>query len=174
MQLRTAENPRLAQLAGENMDYFDEEGWLTLQFGQSEVTLPYREISPGVRFVYRSGYCAFLALAIHELTGLPLAVFTIPGTGMNDWHGHVTVKTGEDEYLDIAGFSTEWQINENYGYGENTPHGALRLTVTDNVAEVPEIFHEDIRHNPWLMFGELERLVTEDYARQIIEDYLTD
>lgn len=172
MNVRTAEHPRLAELADENMDYFGEEGWLTLQFGQSEVTFPYREISPGVSFVYRSGFCAFLALALHELTGLPIAVFTIPGTGPEGWLGHVALQTGEDEYLDIAGFSTAEQINENYGYGADTPYGELQLTLTGSISEVPEIFHEDIRSDPWMMFGELERLVTFDYAQQIIEDYL--
>lgn len=171
MHLRTAENPRLAELADANMDQFGDDGWLTLQFGQSEVTFPYREISPGVSFVYRSGYCAFLALAMHEITGLPLAVFTIPGTGMDNWLGHVTLQTGEDEYLDIAGFSTEQQINDNYGYG-NSSYAAMKLTIAENVADVPEIFHEDVRSDPWLMFGELERLVTMDYAQQIIDDYL--
>jgi len=173
MHLRTAENPRLAELADENMEFFGDDGWLTLQFGQSEVTFPYREISPGVSFVYRSGYCAFLALAMHEITGLPLAVFTIPGSSKEEWFGHVTLKTGEDEYLDIAGFATEQQINDNYGYG-NSSYRAMELTIAENVSEVPEIFHETIRTDPWMMFGELERLVTMDYAQQIIDDYLND
>lgn len=172
MNVMTAEDPRLAVLAEDNMDFFDEDGWLTLQFGSSEVTIPYREISPGVSYLYRSGFCAFLALAIHEMTDLPLAVFTIPGTGLNNWLGHVTVKTGEDEYLDIAGFCTEQQINENYGYGEGTDSGELSLKIVNHFSDAPEIVHEDIRHDPWLMLGELERLVTVDYARQIVEEYL--
>lgn len=173
MHLRTAENPRLAELADENMEFFGDDGWLTLQFGQSEVTFPYREISPGVSYVYRSGYCAFLALAMHEITGLPLAVFTIPGSGPEEWFGHVAIKTGEDEYLDIAGFSTAQQINDNYGYG-NRHFPDLKLTIAENVSEVPEIFHETIRSDPWTMFGELEKLVTFDYAEQILDDYLND
>lgn len=172
MQAITAVNPRLEELAFENMDCYEEDGWLTLTFGQSEVTIPYRELSPGVRFLFRSGYCAFLALALHELTGYPLAVFTIPGTGVDNWLGHVAIKTGDDEYLDISGFTSEQEINDTYGYGEHTPFGALSLTVTSELSDVPEIFHELVRDNPWSMFGELERLVTVDYAEQLIEDYL--
>lgn len=172
MPALTTENPLLAQLAAQNMEAYDEDGWLTVNFGSSEFSIPYREFSPGVKFLYRNGYCAFLALALHEITDLPLAVFTIPGTGLDNWLGHVALCTGPDEYLDVTGFSTAAEINEAYGYGENTPYGALALTITKDVSSVPEIFHEEVRDAPWTMLGELERLVTMDYAEQLLSDFL--
>lgn len=164
---------RLMELAQENMDYHDNEGYLFLNLSGNDVEVPFRKFCPTVNHIYLSGYCAFLALAINELTALDFAVFTIAGSNENAWTGHVAIRTGEDEYLDVRGFSTEAEINEFYGYGEDSGRGTMELTITPNLANVPyAIFFPPINGQPWSLFGELEELVTRDYAKQLVRDYL--
>lgn len=165
---------RFHTLANENMEDYDCEGWLNLVFGRRLVKIPYRGFTPVVYQTYRSGYCAFLALALHELTGKPLAVFTIPGTrGKNTWEGHVAIQTGADEYLDIAGLSNAEIINDDYGYGSNFARDEMELTIVHDWRDFKDVFHESIHSDPWHLFmGELEELVTRDYAKLLARDYL--
>lgn len=170
----TVDEWRFRTLVAENMEDYDCDGWLNLVFGIREVKIPYRGFTPAVYNIYRSGYCAFLALALHELTGKPLAIFTIPGTrGKNTWEGHVAIQTGDDEYLDISGLTNAEVINDDYGYGEHFACENMELTVVDNWEDFKDIFHDSIHSDPWRLFmGELEELVTRDYAGLLARDYL--
>lgn len=164
---------RLMELAQENMDYHDNEGYLFLNLSGNDVEIPFRQFSQTVNHIYLSGYCAFLALAINELTAMNFAVFTIAGSDEISWAGHVAIQTGEDEYLDVRGFSTAAQINAFYGYGECFGQDDMELTITSSLSSVPyAIFFPPVTGQPWSLFGELEELVTRDYAKQLVRDYL--
>lgn len=73
-------------------------------------------LEPGViddqaRIVFGRGHCHSLALAIHELTGWPLA-------GMYDFHGtlsHVLVWMPDGMLLDVNGVRTEEEVNTTLG-----------------------------------------------------------
>lgn len=164
---------RLMELAQENMDYHDNEGYLVLNLSGNAVEVPFRKFCSTVDEMYLSGYCAFLALAMNELTALDFAVFTIAGSDENSWTGHVAIQTGEDEYLDVRGFSTAAEINAFYGFGECFEREDMELTLTSNLSSVPyAIFFPPVTGQPWSLFGELEELVTRDYAKQLVRDYL--
>lgn len=164
---------RLMELAQDNMDYHDNEGYLLLNMIGNELEIPFRQFCPTVHSLYLSGYCAFLALAINELTDLNFAVFTIAGSDDNSWSGHVAIQTGEDEYLDVRGFSTAAEINSFYGYGPDYEREEMELTITHSLAILPyAIFFPPVLGQPWSLFGELEELVTRDYAKQLVRDYL--
>jgi len=68
---------------------------------------PY-EPSEGVIYAFTQGDCWRLALAMRDLTGLPLA-FATPGLVLNDYWVHVGLKVGE-KILDIKGLhsAADW------------------------------------------------------------------
>lgn len=63
--------------------------------------------------LFAYGHCAFLALKMHDLSGLPLMLFTNP-KGTDGWSGHAAVKLAEDAYLDIEGEVSLELINQRY------------------------------------------------------------
>lgn len=167
-------NPRLGMLAEWNMEDNDDTV-LNLYFGSTWAYFPYREINSHVVSIYRNGYCAFLALAIHEQTNYPLAVFSLADEYLPEnegWLGHVAVKIGDDSYLDITGVSTAEQIQSAYGFGKYRGE-YMSETIASTLEEVPEIFHPELHGQPWNFLEELEELVTRDYAEQLVARYVS-
>lgn len=160
---------RLLDLVEANMTNHGDSDYVRLDFMGEEHKVPFRRFDDEVEFVYRSGHCAFLALAIHEMTGLNFAVFTLPHSTKNSWSGHVAIETGPDEYLDICGTSTEADINRVYGYGPGTGRAPMELITASTLSEIPyPLFLPPVAGQPWTLLGELEELITRDYAKIVV------
>ena len=169
---RDAGNPRLVNLAmwraydmePDMMDAEDEhDGTIEGYFGSSSASITLRSIDAEVSGIFLHGYCFLMAWAIHTKTGLSMVAFTSSESTAENWQGHVAVKVGEDEFLDISGVRTHDRIKASYG------------KVGEPVEIDPQNLHgfvsEEYRNDPLGFFDELERLITEDFADMLIAEH---
>lgn len=79
------------------------------------------QVNDDARHIFGWGACSFFAMALHELTGLPLALFTAPeaqGGNWEDWSGHAAVALPDGNFLDITGVVSAAAISSRYGFEE--------------------------------------------------------
>lgn len=113
------------------------------------------------------GYCGYLALAIHELTNLPLALFTnTEDATERGWHGHAAVVLPDGSFLDIEGVTTAAEINERYG---------LKETVEPTFPGPDEyrttMFGAEKAANPYRILDELELRLLRHFAELVVKEY---
>lgn len=167
---QNATNPRLRQLAEERawevaMPHEEESGefngTIEVYFGSTSAELMLRDVDGGAESIFSHGYCVLLAWAIHERTGLPLALFTSTNED-SDWTGHAAIQLDEDTFLDITGKSTAENILKRFPRTNPvqvvSPEEFINITVDEANQADPLGFLE-----------ELERLITEDFADHLIE-----
>jgi len=122
--------------------------------------------SPETTNVFTRGACGYLAYALREKTGLPVTMFT-HDTSSKYWQGHVAIKLGEDEYLDVTGITNLASIRREYGHGSK-PFGVEDFDDTEAYARKikgPEgDFYADL--------GELEKAILDRVSRDIVRDFV--
>lgn len=170
MHWQEASNPRLRQLAEERawevaMPHEEEsgefDGTIEVYFGSTSAELSLRDINGAAESIFGFGYCVLLAWAIHERTGLPLALFT-SGNKEDGWSGHAAIQLDEETFLDITGKTTAASIQRRYS-------GTAAAQIVSPEEFLTITFDEEHRSDPLGFLGELERLVTEDFAEHIVE-----
>jgi len=113
------------------------------------------------------GCCGYLALAIHELTGYPLALFTnLDGDESRGWHGHAAVMLPDGRFLDIQGVATAAGINERYRF---------KTTVEPTFPELDEyrgiMFTAEEAKNPYGTLEPLELRLLRHFAELVLKEY---
>ena len=164
-------NPRLKELAREmawkfadiNVDDIDEEsdGTIELEFGSTGAQLYLRRIDQESLAIYGNGYCGMLAWAMHEKTGLPFAVFSAPNP-QNRWHGHAALYIDDDTILDINGVHKISDVADQYSELD----GSFDVMGADEFSKL--VVSEKYEDAPMEFLGELEQLVTRDFAEFIV------
>lgn len=139
----------------------DSPTYITCTFGGKTIPLTLNKIDKHALYAYGWSYCTLLALALNELTNLPLTLITRGRAGKL---GHAVVKVSENNYLDIAGLTTMDKLHATYGtdYAEELPRGEF-------CARVATDEHVD---NPFTFVGEVEKRVTYHFAQLVINQYL--
>jgi hypothetical protein len=140
----------------------EHDGSIDAVFCSASANVRLRDMSGEIRSVFMNGYCGLLAWAIHQRTGLPLAVFTSTEIPFGDWAGHVAIKLGDDEFLDFTGIRTEASIRSEFR-GLEDGHKEMGADEFCNL-----IVDEGYRADPLSLFCDLERFITEDFAEFII------
>lgn len=170
---RNHSNPRLQKLAEANAWRYADP-WITIEdedelprsigvvFGSSPADVTLRLIDSEVEGLFLHGYCGLLAWAIHKNTGHPIVLFTTPTeTG---WSGHAVVQVGVDAYLDITGVRTADDIHRSY-----PTTGEPEVITSDEYRE--RLASNDHKDDPLMFIDELERLVLEDFAEFVMDEY---
>lgn len=131
-------------------------------FGTRMAALTLQLVDAEASSLYGWGYCTLLALALHDLSGYPLVLFT-RNQDQSQWKGHAAVKINDDSYLDIAGVRTAASICEEYRLD------AEPVTVTREqfCSAVASGEHEE---NPMSFVDRLEQLVTMDFAQLVLKE----
>ncbi|MBC9705771.1 MAG: hypothetical protein H9W81_12540 [Enterococcus sp.] len=169
---KNASNPKLANLAmwrayemePDMMDAEEEhDGTIEGYFGSSSARITLRSIDAEVSGIFLHGYCFMMAWAIHVKTGLPMIAFTSSESTAENWCGHVAVKVGDDEYLDISGVQSYDLIKSVYG----KVSGPMEI----DPQNLQGFVSEEYRTDPMRYFDELERLITEDFADMLIAEH---
>lgn len=105
--------------ANEYEELEDSPAGIEVVYGSRMAVLTLGQIDGEANSLFGWGYCGYLALELHELTGLPLALFTSPkdetATG---WSGHAAVALPDGNFLDIEGAVTAAEINSCYRFSE--------------------------------------------------------
>jgi hypothetical protein len=171
MRWQEIQNPEfytLAMIAAEE-SYPDMEnigrqhdGSIDAVFGSMCANIMLRATDGEISSVFTSGHCAALAWAIHQNTGLPIAVFTNPDSNPEEWTGHVAIKLGEDEFLDITGIRTAESIRKSFRNLDGTHE------VMDDEEFLNRIVEESYRADPLSAYCDLERFIVEDFAEFVI------
>lgn len=68
----------------------------------------------GINTAFTKGKCAYLAYRLHQITGLPFAMWTDPTT--KQWTGHIAIALPNGEYLDIEGAISNDEISRRYNH----------------------------------------------------------
>jgi hypothetical protein len=117
--------------------------------------------------VFTSGDCISLAWAIHQLTGLPIAVFTTAGVEDSEWTGHVAIQVGEDQFLDITGIRTAASIRSDFR-NLNPAH-----EIMSDELFLARLVDEEYRTDLLSMYLPLERYIVEDFAEFLVAEHIT-
>ena len=123
--------------------------------------------SPETMNVFTHGACGYLAYALREKTGLPVTMFT-HDTSSKYWQGHVAIKLGEDEYLDVTGVTNLASIRREYGNGSK-PFGVEDFDDTEAYARKIKGPEGDF----YAELGDLEKAILDRVSRDIVRDFLT-
>lgn len=131
----------------------------------TESSFDYRESS--TQRTFTEGACALLAHEIHAKTGLPLTLITV-NPGAKYWSGHVGVKIGPDEYLDINGVQSMKELQTSF----------VNASPSTNVIE-DEVSLDTFRARMGLEPGvdvyrnldRLERAMLDRLARDLVRDF---
>jgi hypothetical protein len=151
-----------------HLDDIEEEhdGSIEVAFGSTGASITLRKLDEGTFTIFSSGYCTFLAWAIHERTGLPLAVFSAPSSENEGWFGHATIMVGEDRFLDIDGIHSAARIQERYQNKLNPGY-----EIMEAADYVKLIVQEKNQHDPLSFVDDLERFIVEDFAEYVLKLY---
>lgn len=104
-----------------NTDSEDALADVYFSIGFLDARLVLDQIDEEAKHIFGWGCCSFFAMALHQLTGLPLALFTSPeaqGAGWEDWTGHVALALPGGSFLDITGVVSAADINSRYRFAE--------------------------------------------------------
>jgi hypothetical protein len=116
-----------------------------------------------IRSVFAFGYCVAFALTLHDLTGLPFAVFTSPKKDADEnWSGHVGLLLDDGRILDITGTNTVENIQSRYRLPDTG------FAVMDRDELLLNVVDPDYREDPLSLFDELEQLITVDFAELVV------
>jgi hypothetical protein len=110
--------------------------------------------------IFLHGWCALFAWAAHERTGLPFRVFTHRDATPEHWQGHVGLDLGDGHYLDITGRGT---ISTHEMRDLYTGETLGREAFLERLVDAPH------RASPLHFLEELERLITEQAAYEVLE-----
>jgi hypothetical protein len=136
---------------------------IPVKFGSRNGELTLRKVNKEAIRIYRFGHCTLMALALHRLLGYDLVLFNQFYDG-NMWRGHAAVKLPDGRFLDIAGiFKNEKAILASYNF--TAP--AQVVSVEEFHAVV--IYDEPPTRDLFSYVGNLEKLVTYDFAKHLIE-----
>jgi hypothetical protein len=141
----------------------EHDGTITVNFGSTGADIKLRRFDDEVFALFLHGYCGLLAWAIHQRTGLPLAVFTGRAPTESSWAGHAVVMVGEDKFLDITGVQSAANIHAAFP-GKLRPEYSL-VTPDKFAALIVEPQH---RADPLSFLEPLERYIVEDFAEYLI------
>ena len=151
--------------ADEYEELEDSPAGLEVVYGSrmSSLTLDFIDAEAVQLFAW--GYCGYLAQALHELTGLRLALFTKPN-GENDrgWHGHAAVQLPDGKFLDIEGIVSAGEINRRYSFKE-----PIEPTFSEP-AEFAEIMFQNPAE-PYQDLDELELRLLRHFAELVLKEY---
>lgn len=134
--------------ANEYEELEDSPAGLEVVYGSRMAVLTLDQIDGEAISLFGWGYCGYLALALHELTGLPFAVFTSPkdetATG---WSGHAAVALPDGNFLDIEGVATTAEINARYSFAEPVePSFPDRVTYLETMFGLEEMVEDPYKH----------------------------
>jgi len=141
----------------------EHDGTITVNFGSTGADIMLRRVDDEVFGLFLHGYCGLLAWAIHQRTGLPLAVFTGRAPTESAWAGHAAVVVGEDKFLDINGIQSAANIHAAFP-GKLRADYAL-VTPEEFAALIVEPQH---RVDPLSFLEPLERYIVEDFAEYLV------
>lgn len=138
---------------------------IPVTFGSRKGHLTLRKVDLQALRIYRHGHCTLLALALHRLLGYELVLFTKHYDG-GMWLGHAAVRLPDGRFLDIAGiFRDEKAILAAYDFT------APAQVVSAEEFHSTVIYNEPSTRDLFSFVGELEGLITYDFARYLIKLY---
>lgn len=132
----------------------------TVFIGDSSIDLTVNPSHPATHAFFAYGKCAYLAYRVHQLTNLPVALWTEGDN--NGWTGHVAVKTGEDEYLDIEGIVSNDDICDRYYWNNKEPQVFPDFTHLDALMGHMPTYYGDL--------GKLEKELIDYLAKRLISE----
>lgn len=105
--------------ANEYEELEDSPPALEVVYGSRLSSLTLDQIDGEASSLFGWGYCGYLALELHDLTGLPLVLFTSPDTDLRiGWSGHAAVALPDGSFLDIEGVVSADEIHSRYRFSE--------------------------------------------------------
>lgn len=155
---------RAAETYPEYDDPEDAPAAIECFFGSRHSAVTLRSIDSEAVNLFGWGYCTLLALAMHDITGFTLTLFTKTYDG-RIWSGHACIQLPNGLFLDIEGVRTMQQIQKVYAI-QDTPDMVSREKFCATVA------HGEHVENPMSFVGELEQLITKDFAHHVLNTYL--
>lgn len=123
--------------------------------------------SAGCERVFSKNACGFLAYALHEKTGLPFVVFTAD-PAVPYWEGHVAVKVGEDQFLDVTGVSSSGEYGSRYGFRE----GVFSMEEVTDVSRFRVLMDVPDGADVYRDLGDWEKAILDRCSSDIIRDFL--
>jgi len=159
---------RAVEVYGNEYDY-PEDGPAEIEvvFGSRMSTLTLDLIDGEAISLFSWGYCGYLALALHELTGHPLALFTNPQRSLErGWSGHAAVMLPDGSFLDIEGVATAAEINRRYGFKE-----PVEPTIPELDEYLVTMFDKEDVGNPYRALDPLELRLLRHFAELVVRQY---
>jgi len=144
----------------------EHDGTIEVTFGSTGSTLMLRSTGHDAYSLFAYGYCAMLALALHDHAGYPLVLFTTSSGHSERWSGHAAVQLDSDQVLDITGRRSHAEVHGEY----RTVGPAEVLTRAEFIERTVEI---EYRHDPYRFVEELERFVLRDFAEYLVQEHAT-
>ena len=160
-----ASNPRLSYLASLQEVLYQEDGSIRIEIHSIPYYVMLDRLDRESYSVFRSGGCTLLSYAIHQITGLPIAVFDVEGEA--DWTGHTAVQIAPGVFADIMGIFTEKELIEEF-YQSSLVRLLDARIVSNDDALYTVIDKEFAESFPKAFITELEWLVVEDFAKRVI------
>ena len=151
--------------ADEYEELEDSPAGIEVVYGSRLAVLTLNQIDGEAINLFGWGYCGYLALELHELTGLPLALFTSPrDETQSGWSGHAAVALPDGSFLDIEGVVTAAEINERYGFSER-----IEPTFPDRTEYCRTMFRNEgaVELNPYRDLDRLEVRLLRHFAELV-------
>lgn len=143
----------------------NHDGTIDVTFGSTGATIMLRSTSYDASGLFGYGYCALLALALHDRTQLPLILFDAQNLDNEDWQGHAAIRIDDANILDIDGVRPHAEVLNEYG---NLTPGRV-VNRDEFINTVCTIEHRD---NPYGFVEPLEQFILHDFAEYLTEQRL--
>lgn len=166
-----ASNPRLSHLASLQEALYQEEGTIRIEIHSTPYYVMLNRLDRESYSAFRSGGCTLLSYVIHQITGLPIAVFDIDGR--KNWAGHTAVQIAPDTFADITGVFTEKELMDDFRESSFVELLPARIVSNENALHtvIDKEFAEEFAESfPKAFMTELEWLVVEDFAKRVIRE----
>lgn len=166
-----AANPRLSSVASSQAYPYQEEGSIRIEIHSTPYYVMLDRLDRESYSAFRSGGCTLLSYAIHQITGLPIAVFDVDGR--ENWGGHTAVQIAPETFVDITGIVTEKEIIENFS--KSSFVNLLPAHIVDNEDALSTVIDKECieefgKDFPQAFMPELTWLVVEDFAKRVIRE----
>jgi hypothetical protein len=154
-------------------ELYESTSWWVREFniyvGSSSATAEYGVITPEVEVLFAHGACALLAHALHQHSGFPLIVWTSEDAAPDSWRGHAAVLLDEETILDVRGVHSFEEVVAYYrGFGSTL--GAPQVLSSEAFWKLTSS-DSQVRADPYSFVDELEHLLIEEYAEQLLKEY---
>lgn len=149
--------------ASEHEELEDSPAGLEVVYGSRMAVLTLGQIDGEASSLFGWGYCGYLALAVHDLTGVPFALFTSRRDDTESgWSGHAAVALPDGSFLDIEGVVSAAEISSRYRFPE-----PVEPTFPDRETYLGIMFGQDHVADPYYSLDPLEIRLLRHFAELV-------